>query len=73
MLKRASILLLAVWCACLAAAAGAESKNAEIKNDDQGARQLTQLVNRERERAGMDALAWDDRIAEAARRHARMM
>ena len=41
--------------------------------DDEGARRLAQMVNREREHAGMDRLPWDDRLAEAARRHALVM
>lgn len=46
---------------------------AEMRRDDDGARQLARLVNRERERAGLERLEWDERIAEAAWRHARLM
>jgi uncharacterized protein YkwD len=43
------------------------------KNDARGARELAELVNRERERAGLRELAWSDRLAEAAEAHARAM
>jgi hypothetical protein len=43
------------------------------KKDESGARELMRLVNGERERAGMGALAWDDHIADAAMAHARLL
>jgi hypothetical protein len=43
------------------------------KNDESGAREFMRLVNGERERAGVAALAWDDHIADAALAHARLL
>lgn len=42
-------------------------------NDEDGSRRLAQLVNAERRKAGLGELAWEDRLAEAALRHVRMM
>ena len=44
-----------------------------LAQSDAGARQLLQLVNRERAQAGAPPLAWDDALAQAALPHARLM
>jgi uncharacterized protein YkwD len=41
--------------------------------DASGARQLLDLVNQERTKAGRPALAWDDRLTDAAIKHAELM
>jgi len=67
-MRKRPILWLVLTCA-LALPAGA----ADSKRDDDGARQLARFVNREREREGVQGLQWDDRLADAALRHARIM
>lgn len=42
-------------------------------NDEGGSRRLAQLVNAERRKAGLGELAWEDRLAQAALRHVRIM
>jgi hypothetical protein len=49
------------------AAAGAHS------NADSPSRQLFQLLNGERVKAGLSPLVWDDRLAEAAEQHSQLM
>jgi uncharacterized protein YkwD len=43
------------------------------QSDEAGARHLADLVNQERQRAGLPALAWSDRIAGVAAQHAQLM
>ena len=41
--------------------------------DSSPTQQLFQLVNRDRAQAGLPTLVWDDRLAAAAQKHARLM
>jgi hypothetical protein len=53
--------------AVVTAAAGAHT------SDDSPARQLFQLLNGERVKAGLPPLIWDDRLAEAAEQHSQLL
>ncbi|HTK95065.1 MAG TPA: CAP domain-containing protein, partial [Terriglobales bacterium] len=46
---------------------------AAAQNDERDARRLLRLVNQEREETGAPPLAWDERLAQAALPHARLM
>jgi len=61
------------WLLLVGSLAALPAAAADIKRDDDGARQLARFVNRERERDGLQRLQWDDRLADAALRHARIM
>jgi hypothetical protein len=61
-------LLLVVLCATAAAAEPASGTP-----DQDAARELFRLVNQEREKSGRASLHWDDRLADAALRHAYLM
>jgi len=47
--------------------------DAKIATEAQAEQRLFELVNRDRKRAGLPALLWDERVAEVARAHSREM
>lgn len=51
----------------------AVSASPQTERDPSGARQLFDLVNRERAKAGRTPLAWDNRLADEAMKHSELM